>query len=98
MRIKGIRKNFTFKDHIEVVKHYLEISKDYSATAIKFEVSYQQVYQWVQKYNKFGVDRLIDHRDKRRAEAELTEVEKLNIKLLEAKNRRIESENAFLKI
>ncbi|CDB35681.1 transposase IS3/IS911 family protein [Phascolarctobacterium sp. CAG:266] len=99
MRIKGVRKNLTLEDRVEVVKHYLEISRDYSETAIKFEVSYQQVYQWVQKYNKFGVDGLIDRRGKRKAEDELTEVEKLklNIKLLEAKNRRIELENAFLK-
>ena len=99
MRIKGVRKNLTLEDRVEVVKHSLEISRDYSETAIKFEVSYQQVYQWVQKYNKFGVDGLIDRRGKRKAEDELTEVEKLklNIKLLEAKNRRIELENAFLK-
>lgn len=99
MRIKGVRKNLILEDRVEVVKHYLEISRDYSETAIKFEVSYQQVYQWVQKYNKFGVDGLIDRRGKRKAEDELTEVEKLklNIKLLEAKNRRIELENAFLK-
>ena len=99
MKIKGVRKNLTLEDRVEVVKHYLEISRDYSETAIKFEVSYQQVYQWVQKYNKFGVDGLIDRRGKRKAEDELTEVEKLklNIKLLEAKNRRIELENAFLK-
>lgn len=99
VRIKGIRKNLTLEDRIEVVKHYLEISKDYTKTAVKFQVSYQQVYQWVQKYNKFGVDGLIDRRGKRKAEEELTEVEKLKLenKLLKAKNRRMELENAFLK-
>lgn len=99
VRIKGIRKNLTFKDRVEVVKYYLEISKDYTETAVKFEVSYQQVYQWVQKYNKFGVDGLIDRRGKRKAEEELTEVEKLKLenKLLKAEKRRIELENAFLK-
>ena len=99
MRIKGIRKNLTFEDRIEIVKHYLEISKDYSETAINFQVSYQQVYQWVQKYNKYGIDGLIDRRGKRKTEEELTEVEKLKLenKLLKAKNRRIELENAFLK-
>ncbi len=99
MRIKGIRKNLIFEDRIEIVKHYLEISKDYSETAINFQVSYQQVYQWVQKYNKYGIDGLIDRRGKRKTEEELTEVEKLKLenKLLKAKNRRIELENAFLK-
>lgn len=99
VRIKGIRKNLTLEDRVEVVKHYLEISKDYSETAIDFQVSYQQVYQWVQKYNKYGIDGLIDRRGKRKTEEELTEVEKLKLenKLLKAEKRRIELENAFLK-
>lgn len=99
VRIKGVRKNLTFEDRVEVVKHYLEISKDYSETAIDFQVSYQQVYQWVQKYNKYGIDGLIDRRGKRKTEEELTEVEKLKLenKLLKAEKRRIELENAFLK-
>lgn len=99
VRIKGVRKNLTLEDRVEVVKHYLEISKDYSETAIDFQVSYQQVYQWVQKYNKYGIDGLIDRRGKRKTEEELTEVEKLKLenKLLKAEKRRIELENAFLK-
>lgn len=99
MGIKGIRKNLTLENRIEIVKYYLEISKDYSETAIKFQVSYQQVYQWVQKYNKFGVNGLVDRRGKRKSETELSELEKLKLenKLLKAKNRRMELENAFLK-
>lgn len=100
MKVKGIRKNLTLEDRAEVVKDYLEISKDYSETAIKFQVSYQQVYLWVKKYNKFGINGLIDRRGKRKSEDELTEVEKLQLenKLLKAKNRRIELEVAFKKI
>lgn len=99
MRIKGTRKNLTLENRIKIVKYYLEISKDYSKTAIKFQVSYQQVYQWVQKYNKFGVNGLVDRRGKRKSETELSELEKLKLenKLLKAKNRRMELENAFLK-
>lgn len=99
VRTKGIRKNLSFKDLIEIVKYYLEISNDFAETAVKFQVSYQQVYQWVHKYNKFGVDGLIDRRGKRKPKDELTEVERLQLenKLLKAKNRRIELENAFLK-
>ena len=99
MGIKGIRKNLTLENRIEIVKYYLEISKDYSETAIKFQVSYQQVYQWVQKYNKFGINGLVDRRGKRKSETELSELEKLKLenKLLKAKNRRMELENAFLK-
>ncbi len=99
MKIKGVRKNLTFEDRIEIVKHYLEISNNYTETAIKFQVSYQQVYKWVQKFNKCGIDALIDRRGKRKSVDEMSEVDKLKLenKILKAKYRRIELENALLK-
>ena len=99
MKIKGIRKKLTFEDRIEIVKHYLEVSNNYAETAIKFQVSYQQVYQWVQKFNKGGIDALIDHRGQRKSIEEMSEVDKLKLenKILKAKYRRIELENALLK-
>lgn len=99
MKIKGVRKNISFEDRIEIVKHYLEVSNNYVETAIKFQVSYQQVYQWVQKFNKNGIDALIDRRGKRKPIDEMSEVDKLKLenKILKAKYRRIELENALLK-
>ena len=99
MKIKGIRKKLNFEDRLEIVKHYLEISNNYAETAIKFQVSYQQVYLWVKKFNNGGVDALIDRRGKRKFIEEMSEVDKLKLenKILKAKYRRIELENALLK-
>lgn len=99
MKVKGIRKNLNFEDRIEIVKHYLEISNNYAETAIKFQVSYQQVYLWVKKFNNGGVDALIDRRGKRKSIDKMSEVDKLKLenKILKAKYRRIELENALLK-
>ena len=67
--------------------------------ANKFNVSYQQVYTWVKKYNKDGYNALVDRRGKNKLFEELSESEKLSaqLKLLEAENRRLKMENDFLK-
>lgn len=89
----------TFEERIEIVSYCIEHGTDYAAAAEKYGVSYQQIYSWVQKYNKKGTDGLIDKRGKRKPEAEMTEMEKLRaeMRLLKAKNKRLEVENAVLK-
>ena len=64
-----------------------------------YDVSYSQVYGWVQKYLKNGNDALTDKRGKRKEESELTEVEKLQRqnKILEARIRELEMEAVLLK-
>ncbi|RKJ32244.1 helix-turn-helix domain-containing protein [bacterium 1XD42-8] len=72
---------------------------DYTQAAEKYQVSYQQIYQWTRKYPSNGVERLIDKRGKRKPETEMSELEKLcaENKLLQAKKRRTQLEVAFLK-
>ena len=50
--------------------------KDYQITAETYEVSYQQVYQWVKKYEEGGEEALKDKRGRKKEEAELTPEEK----------------------
>lgn len=99
MKIKGSRKNISLEDRAEVVRYCLENNKNYAETAIRFKVSYQQVYLWVKKFNNDGVDALIDRRGKRKFIEEMSEVDKLKFenKILKAKYRKIELENALLK-
>ena len=56
----------------------------------RYKVSYQQIYSWVQKYKKSGVDGLVDMRGKAKPENKLTETDRLKakIKMLEAENHR----------
>jgi transposase-like protein len=87
------------EERIEIVKYCLEKGKDYNQTAQKYNVSYQQVYQWVKKYMENGQDGLEDKRGHRKEENELTPEEKIQreMKQLEQENERLRAEIAFLK-
>ena len=89
----------TLDERIEIVSYCIAKGKDYAAAIEKYGVSYQQIYSWVGKYEKKGVDGLIDKRGKRKSLDEMTEVERLRaeIKMLKAENEQKEMEIAVLK-
>lgn len=89
----------TYDERIEIVQYCIENQNNYAETAIKYEVSYQQVYSWMKKYESKGIDGLVDKRGKNKTEDQMTELERLRVenKLLKAQNRRQELEMAFLK-
>jgi transposase-like protein len=93
------RKKTTQEEREEIVNYCIEHNKDYKGTAALYDVSYSQVYGWVQKYLEKGTDGLTDKRGKRKDESELTEVEKLRRqnKILEARVRELEMESVLLK-
>ena len=93
------RKKTTLEEREEIVKYCIEHNNDYKNTAAVYDVSYSQVYSWVQKYRENGADGLSDKRGKRKEESELTEVEKLQRqnKILEARIRELEMESVLLK-
>ena len=67
----------TVEERNEIVQYCLDHNKEYKLAAEHFDVSYAQVYQWVQKYLKSGEDGLIDNRGKRKDESQLSELERL---------------------
>ena len=89
----------TQEEREEIVKYCIEHNNDYKNTAAVYDVSYSQVYSWVQKYLKNGNEALADKRGKRKDETELTEVEKLQRqnKILEARIKELEMEAVLLK-
>jgi Transposase and inactivated derivatives len=89
----------TLDERIEIVSHCIANNKDYGKTIEQYEVSYQQIYGWVKKYEKYGADGLTDRRGKRKDESSMTEVEKLRaqLKLKDAENQRLQMENELLK-
>ena len=89
----------TQEERAEIVAFCIEHNKDYGLTVETYNVSYQQIYAWVRKYEEGGVDKLRDNRGRTKPTEEMTEVEKLKaeMKILEAKNRQLEIENAFIK-
>jgi transposase len=89
----------TYDERIEIVRFCIEHQYDFAQTAEKFQVSYQQVYSWTNKYLTSGVDALQDRRGKRKSEDQMSELEKLRAqnKLLQAENRRKQMEIDLLK-
>ena len=89
----------TQEERAEIVAFCLEHNKDYGLAVETYNVSYQQIYAWVRKYEEGGVDKLKDNRGRTKPAEEMTEVEKLKaeMKILEAKNKQLEIENEFIK-
>jgi transposase len=88
-----------WKERIDIVIYCLSHNHDYQNTSNTYQVSYQQVYQWVKKYEDGGEDALKDGRGRKKAPEELSETDrqKLAMKKLEYENERLRAENAFLK-
>lgn len=97
--VTGNGRKTTYEDRIDIVSYCIEHRNNYAEAALKFKVSYQQVYSWCQKYSKGGVEALIDRRGRTKPENELNELGKLKVdnKLLQAQIRRVQMENDFLK-
>jgi len=102
---KGISRSMTKKrttileERIEIVNYCIANNKNYQLTAELFNVSYQQVYGWIKKFELGGEDTLIDKRGRNKVESELTEEAKIGLamKKLQMENERLKAENAFLK-
>ena len=89
----------TWKERIEMVQDALANGKNYQQTADNHQVSYQQIYQWVRKYEDGGWDALQDRRGRSKSENELTSEEKMKLEMhrIAKENERLRAENAFLK-
>jgi transposase len=89
----------TWQERIDIVLYCMANERNYGRTAAQFKVSYNQVYQWVKKYEDGGEDALQDGRGRKKAPEELTEAErhKLELKKLGYENERLRAEIAFLK-
>lgn len=88
-----------WKERIDIVLYCLSHNHDYQNTSETYQVSYQQVYQWVKKYEDGGEDALKDGRGRKKTPEELSEADrqKLAMKKLEYENERLRAENALLK-
>ncbi|OEH91308.1 transposase [Bacillus solimangrovi] len=88
-----------WEERIQIVMDCLGNGKNYQEAANTYNVSYQQVYQWVKKYEDGGEEALKDKRGHKKEEGSLTQEEKikLQMKKLERENERLRAENLFLK-
>lgn len=89
----------TLDERVSIVTDCITNKRNLKETAKHYNVSYQQVYQWVRKYKEKGIDGLVDRRGRTKPKEEMTTEEKLRAenKLLKAQLERKELENLFLK-
>ena len=89
----------TQEERVEIVAFCIEHGKDYPLTIETYGVSYSQIYAWVKKYEKRGLDGLKDGRGRTKPIEELSETERLQLenKILKAQLKDAEMENKLLK-
>lgn len=85
-RMKEVRQT-TVEERIQIAKDCIANGENYGETALQFNVSYQQVYQWVKKYKEKGEAGLEDRRGKRlKDQAPRTREEELEIEVARLKH------------
>lgn len=90
----------TPEERVQIVKECMANGKDYGGTALKYKVSYQQVYTWTKKYREIGAAGLEDRRGHRAGtlpSRTLEEELRDRISQLEREKYDLEMENALLK-
>ncbi|HWQ77170.1 MAG TPA: helix-turn-helix domain-containing protein [Syntrophomonas sp.] len=90
----------TLEERLHIVKECLENDRDFGAMAIKYSCSYQQVWNWVTKYEKMGPAGLEDRRGKRAGSQPSRAPEEAlrdRVAELEWKNKDLQIENELLK-
>ena len=95
-----IPKNTTLDERLKIVTDCLANDKNYGAMALKYDCSYQQVRNWVIRYEKMGQAGLEDRRGRRIASLpSRTPEEELRDKIaeLERRNLDLQMENDLLK-
>ena len=90
----------TPEERLEIVRECLANKRNYGAAALKYNCSYQQVRNWVLRYEKMGVAGLEDRRGRRAGSQPARTIEEEmrdKIAELERKNRDLQMENDLLK-
>lgn len=82
-----ITRKTTKEERVQIAKECIGSGNNYGEIAIKYQVSYQQVYTWVRKYMELGEAGLEDRRGQRTAQqAPRTEEEQLRIEIAQLKH------------
>ena len=90
----------TQEERLQIVKDCLESGRNYGEIAVKYNVSYQQVRTWTQRFEELGEAGLEDRRGKRKKDqTPRTELEAAQIEIEQLKHKLYlaEMENHLLK-
>lgn len=88
------RRKTTLEERIEIVNYCITNNRNYKETALKYDVSYSQVYSWIQRYDADGDDGLLDKRGQHKSDDEVDELERLRRENLRLKRQLEEKDMA----
>ena len=91
------RRKTTLDERKEITEYCITHDKDYKGTAALYDVSYSQVYTWVNKYLSEGEDGLVDKRGHHKTDDEVDELERLRRENLRLK-RQLEEERRTIEV
>ena len=78
----------TLEDRIQIVRECIAGGKNYGETALKYQVSYQQVRSWTLRFEEMGEAGLQDRRGRRKKDqAPRTELEEAQIEIERLKHK-----------
>lgn len=93
----------SYEERVEIVNYCISHNNDYKEAADKYTIPYSLVYQWVKKYNTYGIESLKNFKKGRKPKVivntPLTHEEELEIELEKTKREleRVKFENEVLK-
>lgn len=91
------RRKTTIDERMEIVKYCIGHNRNYKDTASLFDVSYNQVYSWVKKYDTNGEGGLSDKRGHHKTDSEVDELERLRRENLRLK-RQLEEKDMVVEL
>lgn len=91
------RRKTTLEERKEITEYCIVHNKDYKGAAALYDVSYSQVYTWVQKYLSNGEESLVDKRGHHKADDEVDELERLRRENLRLK-RQLEERDMLVEL
>ena len=91
------RRKTTYEERRETVSYCISHNRNYKDTAVKYDVSYSQVYSWVKKYEVDGESGLTDRRGHHKADNEVDELERLRRENLRLK-RQLEEKDMVVEL
>lgn len=78
----------TFEERVQIVRDCISSGKNYGETALKYQVSYQQVRTWTLRFEAMGEAGLQDRRGRRKKDqAPRTELEQAQIEIEQLKHK-----------
>ncbi|MDN6291219.1 MAG: helix-turn-helix domain-containing protein [Tetragenococcus koreensis] len=89
----------SYEEKVKIVEDYINNKLTYKEAAEKYQVNYNNIYSWVNKYKKHGPKDLEDNRGRGKPSELQTKEERLNaeVEALKARNKWLEMENDVLK-